>query len=53
MEALKASLSKNGEAEVDATAESKPAKKAAQRKATKKKRVRRAASAPAKRAVAG
>jgi len=53
MEALKASLSKNGEAEVDATAESKPAKKATQRKATKKKRVRRAASAPAKRAVAG
>lgn len=53
MEALKASLSKNGEAEAEATAESKPAKKAAQRKATKKKRVRRAASAPAKRAVAG
>ena len=55
MEALKASLSKNGEAEADgAAAESKPAKKAAaQRKATKKKRVRRAASAPAKRAVAG
>jgi len=52
-EALKARLSKNGEAEVDATAESKPAKKATQRKATKKKRVRRAASAPAKRAVAG
>ncbi len=53
MEALKASLSKNGEAEADAAAKSKPAKKAAQRKATKKKRVRRAASAPAKRAVAG
>ncbi|MXW03246.1 MAG: Ku protein [Holophagales bacterium] len=55
MEALKASLSKNGEAEADgAPAGSKPAKKAAaQRKATKKKRVRRAASTPAKRAVAG
>ena len=54
MEALKASLSKNGEAEADgAPGESKPAKKAAQRKATKKKRVRRAASTPAKRAVAG
>ncbi|MXX62110.1 MAG: Ku protein [Holophagales bacterium] len=55
MEALKASLSKNGEVEADgAAAASKPAKKAAaQRKATKKKRVRRAASAPAKRAVAG
>ena len=53
MEALKASLSKNGEAEATAT-DSKPAKKAAaQRKATKKKRVRRAASTPAKRAVAG
>ena len=54
MEALKASLSKNGETEAEATAESKPARKAAaQRKATKKKRVRRAAGAPAKRAVAG
>ncbi|MYA07749.1 MAG: Ku protein [Holophagales bacterium] len=55
MEALKASLSKNGEAEADgAPAGSKPAKKAAaQRKATKKKRVRRAASTPATRAVAG
>ena len=54
MEALKASLSKNGEAEAEATAESKPARKAAaQRKATKKKRARRAAGAPAKRAVAG
>ena len=53
MEALKASLSKNGEAEATA-ADSKPPKKAAaQRKATKKKRVRRAASSPAKRAVAG
>lgn len=54
MEALKASLSKNGETEAEATAESKPARKAsAQRKATKKKRARRAADAPAKRAVAG
>ncbi len=54
MEALKASLSKNGETEAEATAESKPVRKAAaQRKTTKKKRVRRAASAPAKRAVAG
>ncbi len=54
MEALKASLSKNGETEAEATAESKPARKAAaQRKATKKKRARRAAGAPAKRAVAG
>jgi DNA end-binding protein Ku len=54
MEALKASLSKNGETEAEGTAESKPARKAAaQRKATKKKRVRRAAGAPAKRAVAG
>ncbi len=54
MEALKASLSKNGETEAEATAESKPARKAAaQRKATKKKRVRRAAGAPPKRAVAG
>ena len=54
MEALKASLSKNGETEADPTAEPKPARKAAaQRKATKKKRVRRAAGAPAKRAVAG
>lgn len=54
MEALKASLSKNGETEAERAAESKPAKKAAaQRKATKKKRVRRAASTPAKRAVAG
>lgn len=55
MEALKASLSKNGETEADpAAAAPKPAKKAAaQRKATKKKRTRRAASAPAKRAVAG
>ncbi|MDE2850658.1 MAG: Ku protein [Acidobacteriota bacterium] len=53
MEALKASLSKNGEEEATA-ADSKPPKKAAaQRKATKKKRVRRAASTPAKRAVAG
>ena len=53
MEALKASLSKNGEEETTA-ADSKPPKKAtAQRKATKKKRVRRAASTPAKRAVAG
>ena len=54
MEALKASLSKNGETEAEATAESKPSRKAAaQRKATKKKRARRAAGAPAKRAVAG
>lgn len=54
MEALKASLSKNGEAADEAAPGPKPAKKAAaQRKATKKKRVRRAASAPAKRAVAG
>ena len=54
MEALKASLSKNGETEAEATAESKPARKAAaQRKATKKKRARRAAGAPPKRAVAG
>ena len=54
MEALKASLSKNGETDAEATAESKPARKAsAQRKATKKKRARRAAGAPAKRAVAG
>ncbi len=54
MEALKASLSKNGETEADTTVESRPAKNtAAQRKATKKKRVRRAASTPAKRAVAG
>ncbi|MXX75585.1 MAG: Ku protein [Holophagales bacterium] len=55
MEALKASLSKNGEPEAEgAVADSRPPKKAAaQRKATKKKRVRRAASTPAKRAVAG
>ena len=55
MEALKASLSKNGETEADPAAGApKPAKKAAaQRKATKKKRTRRATSAPAKRAVAG
>lgn len=62
MEALKASLSKNGETEAGAKPRSaarkasaaKPAKKAAaSRKATKKKRTRRTGSAPAKRAVAG
>ncbi|MYJ26809.1 MAG: Ku protein [Holophagales bacterium] len=53
MEALKASLSSNGEAEATATDSKPPKKAAAQRKATKKKRVRRAASSPAKRAVAG
>lgn len=53
MEALKASLSGNGEAEATATDSKPPKKAAAQRKATKKKRVRRAASSPAKRAVAG
>ena len=57
MEALKASLSNNGESGVDPNvAEPKPARKAAaklQAKKKKKKRVRRAASAPAKRAVAG
>jgi len=53
MEALKASLSKNGEADATAADSRPPKKAAAQRKSTKKKRVRRAASTPAKRAVAG
>ncbi len=55
MEALKASLSKNGETEAaPPAAESRPPRKAAPpRKAPRKKRVRRKASAAAKRAVAG